>query len=235
MTEHAPDRILTGIDIPKAIAGVLATVSAAVLGSFLGVAGTLAGAALASVIGTIGTEVYHRSIRKGARKLQSSFVTAPAAVGTPWVAAARSEVPSEPETPEPARSIRWGRVAAVAASVFVLAIGTLTAFELITGKSAADAVGNKSSSSTTIGSLLGGSGKSTKPIPAPSSSPTPTGTTATTGATGGPAPTATTTAPTSPAPATDATTAPAQTEAPTATGQATAGNNQNPLGQEGVG
>lgn len=231
MAEHAPDRILTGIDIPKTIAGVLATVSAAVLGSFLGVAGTLVGAALASIIGTIGTEVYHRSIKKGARKLQSSFVTAPSAVGTPSVAAARGEVPSEPEVPGPPRTIRWGRVAAVAASVFLLAIGTLTAFELVTGKSAADAVGNKSSSSTTVGSLLRGTDKKTTPTPAPSSSATPTGT-ATTGATDSPAPTATT-APTSPAPTTDATTAPAQTGAPTATGQAGAGDTQNP--QQGVG
>lgn len=229
MTEHAPDRIWTSIDIPKTIAGVLATVSAAVLGSFLGVAGTLVGAAMASLIGTIGTEVYHRSISKGARKLQSSFVTAPAAVGTPTVAAAGSEVPSEPEPP---RNIRWGRVAAVAASIFLLAIGTLTAFELISGKSAADAVGNKSGSSTTVGTLLGGTGKHTTPTPAPSSSATPTGTTTTTGATKGPAKAATTTAPTIPAPATDA---PAQTVAPTATGQATAGDIQNQNPQQGVG
>jgi hypothetical protein len=230
MTEHAPDRIWTGIDIPKTIAGVLATVSAAVLGSFLGVAGTLVGAALASVIGTIGTEVYHRSISKGARKLQSSFVAAPAAVGTPSVAAARSEVPSESEVPEPPRTIRWGRVGAVAASVFVLAIGTLTAFELITGKSASDAVGHKSSSSTTVGSLLDGHKATPTPTPvdsAPATSATPTDTTATTPA---PAATATTTAPTSPAPTatTDATTQPAQTGAPAAD------NTQNPQ-QQGVG
>jgi len=226
MTEHAPDRIWTGIDIPKTIAGVLAAVSAAVLGSFLGVAGTLVGAALASVIGTIGTEVYQRSIHKGARKLQSSFVTAPAAVGTPSVAAARDEVPSEPEPPH---AIRWGRVAAVAGAVFVLAIGTLTAFELISGKSAADAVGNKSSSSTTIGSVLSGNHKATTPTPVPSGSATPTATTGTTGATQDPAPAPTTTAPTSPAATatTDEPTQPAQTEAP-------ADNNQNPE-QQGVG
>jgi len=231
MTEHAPDRILAGIDIPKTIAGVLATVSAAVLGSFLGVAGTLAGAALASVVGTIGTEVYQRSIHKGARRLQSSFVTAPAAVGTPSVTAARYEVPSEPEPAAAPRQIRWGRVAAIAASVFVLAIGTLTAFELITGKSAADTVGHRTSSSTTVGSLLGGAGKKATPTPAPSGATTPTPTTTTTGATQDPSPTATTTAPTSPAPTTAATTQPAETGAPTA--KATAGNTGNP--QQGVG
>jgi len=226
MTEHAPDRILAGIDIPKTIAGVLATVSAAVLGSFLGVAGTLVGAALASLVGTIGTEVYHRSINKGARKLQSSFVTAPAATGTPSVAAARNELPSEPEPSAP-RQIRWGRVAVIAASVFVLAIGTLTAFELVTGRSAADAVGSKSSSSTTIGSLLGGKGKSSTPTPAPSGSATPTTATPTTPtATEDPSPTEPTTAPTSPPPTT--TTQPAETVPSTGQSGAGAGNTQNP-------
>ena len=35
MTEHAPDRLWSGIDIPKTIAGALAAVCAAVIGSFL--------------------------------------------------------------------------------------------------------------------------------------------------------------------------------------------------------
>ena len=38
MSEQASDRIWSGIDIPKTIAGTLAAVSAAVVGSFLGVA-----------------------------------------------------------------------------------------------------------------------------------------------------------------------------------------------------
>src|SRR3954452_8355878 len=88
MTEYQPDRIWSGIDIPKTVAGVLAALSAAVVGSYLGVAGTLAGAAVARVIGSIGTEVYARSIHKGRQKLQGTFTAAPAAIGTPPVAAA---------------------------------------------------------------------------------------------------------------------------------------------------
>jgi len=165
MSEHAPDRIWSGIDVPKTIAGVLAAVTAAVIGSFLGAAGTLAGAALASVVGSVGTEIYRKLVHRGQQKIVSTFVTAPAAVGTPAVAAATDESPSDPspsdpspsdpspsdpspsdpspsgETPDAApRRMRWGRVAMVAASVFVLAIGVLTAFEAITGKNAADAV-----------------------------------------------------------------------------------------------
>ena len=97
MSEHAPDRIWSGIDVPKTIAGVLAAVTAAVIGSFLGAAGTLAGAAIASVVGSIGTEIYRKLVHRGQQKIVSTFVTAPAAVGTPAVAAAADESPSQPE------------------------------------------------------------------------------------------------------------------------------------------
>src|SRR3954465_3060429 len=156
MSEHAPDRVWSGIDIPKTIAGVLAAVSAAVVGSFLGVAGTLAGAAIASVVGSGGTAGHPKFIDRSQQKSVAPFVTAPAAVGTPSVAAAADESPSQPEPDDmppvgPSAKMRWGRGAAVAASVFVLAVGALTAFELITGKSAADAVGGHTSSTTTVG------------------------------------------------------------------------------------
>jgi hypothetical protein len=212
MSEHAPDHVLSGIDIPKTIAGVLAAVSAAVLGSFLGVAGTLAGAAIASVVGSVGTEIYRKFIDRGHKKIVATFVTAPAAVGTPAVAAAGDESPSQPEPEDapaaaPAR-MRWGRVATVAAGIFLLAIAALTSFELITGKSAADATGHHTGSTTTIGSLFGGSGNkktgqvTTPASTAPSKAPTTGGTqapatttpttTATTGSTPSAAPTQTT-------------------------------------------
>ncbi|MEU4624053.1 hypothetical protein AB0G04_29270 [Actinoplanes sp. NPDC023801] len=103
MSVQAEGRFWSGIDVPKTIAGTLAAVSAAVLGSFLGVAGTLIGAALASVISSIGTEIYHRSIDRGAKRLQSAFVIAPAAVGTPSVEAAGTK-PSAADGTEPAEA-----------------------------------------------------------------------------------------------------------------------------------
>src|SRR3954468_4724975 len=109
MSEQAPDRLWSGIDIPKTIAAALAAVCAAVVGSYLGVAGTLIGAAVASVVGSVGTEVYDRSLKKGRKKLQTLapvFVKAPAAVGTPPVpAATEEELPSQ--IVPPARQIRW--------------------------------------------------------------------------------------------------------------------------------
>jgi hypothetical protein len=172
MAEHAPQRVRSGIDIPKTLAGTLAAVSAAVVGSFLGVAGTLVGAAVASIVGSVGTELYHRWIDRGSQKLKSTFVTAPAAMGTPSVAAAEHESPSEPEPERVPIKIRWGRAAMVAGALFVLAMGSLTAFELISGEPAANALGGDSSKSgTTLGAVLSGnSQRQSTPTPAPSGS-----------------------------------------------------------------
>ncbi|GIM91793.1 hypothetical protein [Paractinoplanes toevensis] len=214
MAEHAPDRMWSGIDIPKTIAGVLAAVSAAVIGSFLGVAGTLVGAAVASLIGSVGTEIYHRSIDRGRKKIQGTFL-APAAVGTPPVEAAAEEKPSAPPTPT---RIRWARVAMVAGALFVLAMGTLTVAELVSGKSIADATGGNTSGSTTVSSFLSGKSRKSDKPPATTESPAPTSPNSTTSPTDQattdpdqPAQQATT-GPTD-APATDAPT----TEAPTGT------------------
>ncbi|MEU4688226.1 hypothetical protein [Actinoplanes sp. NPDC023714] len=155
MSDLAQPRIWSKIDIPKTIAGTLAAVSAAVVGSFLGLAGTVIGAAVASLISSIATEVYHRYLEHGTKKLQATFVTAPAAVGTPDVPAT-----DEPPSGEPARPIRWKRVALVAGALFVLGLGTLTAVELMTGKSAADATRGGDSGSPTLFQLSGNGGDS---------------------------------------------------------------------------
>jgi hypothetical protein len=223
MSEQAPEeRILSGINFPKVIAGTLAAVSAAVIGSYLGVAGTLGGAAVASLVGSVGTEIYERSLHRGAKKLQTlapTFIKAPAAVGTPQVAAATEEDSPSHTLPEEARKreIRWGRVAMIAGALFVLAMGSLTVFELVTGKSVSSTVGNNSSGGTTIGSILDGKSNSTPapttsttPADSPSDGPTTQPTAPTTGATTVPT-TAPTTAPTTVAPTTNA---PAETTAP---------------------
>jgi hypothetical protein len=231
MAEHAPDRIWSGINIPKTIAGALAAVCAAVVGSFLGVAGTLIGAAVASIIGSVGTEIYERSIKKGGQKLQTlapAFIKAPAAVGTPPVAAATEEdSPSHLVPPRP--QIRWKRVALLAAAVFVVTMGTVTVVELFTGKSLASSVGNNTKAPSTWDGLLHrGTGHAT-PTPRPSSSRsvTPTNT--------APAVAPTTTRPTTEAPAqtTKPSTAPitvAPTVAPT-TGAPPTGTGQNQGGR----
>ncbi|MEU8658439.1 hypothetical protein [Actinoplanes philippinensis] len=155
MSEQAAGRFWSGIDVPKTIAGTLAAVSAAVLGSFLGVAGTLIGAALASLISSIGTEIYHRSINHGTKQLQSAFMLAPAAVGTPAVEAAAEAAASETETADdagttPERRIHWKRVALVTGAFFLLGMGVLTTAELFAGRSAADVTSGRDTGSPTI-------------------------------------------------------------------------------------
>jgi hypothetical protein len=199
MTEPAPDRLWSGIDIPKTLAGALAAVCAAVVGSFLGVAGTLVGAAVASIVGSVATEIYHRSLRKGAKKLQTltpAFVKVPAAVGTPEVAAAsEDDSPSHTVPDGPPRQIRWGRIAMIAGALFVLAMGSLSIAELLAGRSVASAVGNDTKARTTWSGIFD-HGTDAKPTPAPSVAPTDTApasggdTQPTTGATEGPKTTA---------------------------------------------
>ena len=250
MTEHASDSIFSGINLPKIIAGTLAAVSAAVVGSFLGVAGTLAGAAVASLIGSVGTEIYERSLHRGAKKLQTlapTFIKAPAAVGTPPVAAAtEDDLPSHTlpshTLPEGARKrqIRWGRVAMIASALFVLAMGSLTIFELVTGKSVASTVGNSSGGGTTIGSIVHGGKSASTPAPTPSTTPTesPSVSTATqptappTDATTAPTTDAPTTAPTTDAPTTAPTTVVPTTGAPAPTTEPGTGGNAG-IGPQG--
>ncbi len=185
MTEHAPDRIWSGIQISKIVAGTLAAVSAAVIGSFLGVAGTLAGAAIASIVGSVGTEIYQRSLDRGAKKLQTlapTFVKAPAAVGTPEVAAAAEEdspshtVPEEVKQspseaggpqPPPERQIRWGRVAIAAGLLFVFAMIPLTFVEIASGRTIANLVGSSQATGTTVGTAVTGN-EQKAPATAPS-------------------------------------------------------------------
>ena len=56
----------------QVIAGVLATLSAAVAASFLGVAGTLLGAALGSVFSTMGTEIYKHYLQRSEERLRTA-------------------------------------------------------------------------------------------------------------------------------------------------------------------
>lgn len=180
MSEHAPDRLWSGIQISKVIAGTLAAVAAAVLGSFLGVAGTLAGAALASVVGSVGTELFNNSLKRSTKHLQTvapAFIKVPAAVGTPPVAAAtEEEKPSHTVTPERRPlAIRWKPVMVGTAVVFLIAMGAIFAVEATAGRSLASLTGHKSSGNTTITSLVSkkddSSGEKDKPATEVSETP----------------------------------------------------------------
>ncbi|HET6529045.1 MAG TPA: hypothetical protein VFH03_00305 [Actinoplanes sp.] len=213
MTTQAPDRIWSNIDIAKTLAGALAAVCAAVAGSFLGVAGTLVGAAIASIIGSVGTEIYARSLKRGAEKLQTyapTFVKAPAAVGTPPVEAASEEdSPSHTLPAEPRPQLPWRRIAMITGVVFVLAMGAITAVELFAGRSVASMFGHDSAGATTVSSVTdrGGDRPDNQPATTPSDAPSAESTApeqaptpAETPVTTDPSTQPTTGAPTSPAP-----------------------------------
>lgn len=178
MSEHPPGRIWSGIDIVKILAGTLAAVSAAVVGSFLGVAGTLIGAALASLVGGIGQEVYARSLHHGVSRLRGQPlrppVTAPAAMGTPAVmASSEDETPGHfdpvPQDAATTRRPRWRLIAIPAVAVFVLAMGAVSAIEGVAGETFASMFGNETASRSTVGAIFDGG---SKPTPKPSTTPT---------------------------------------------------------------
>jgi hypothetical protein len=233
MSEQAPDRLWSGIQISKVIAGTLAAVAAAVLGSFLGVAGTLAGAALASVVGSVGTEIFNNSLKRGTRTLQTvapTFIKAPAAVGTPPVAAAaEEEKPSHLVPEQPSRQIRWAHIGLATLTLFVLSMGAISVFEAFTDKPLSATVKNTSATGSTV---FGSSDKSSqdedKPATEPSESPSAdesadpsTSTTESpdpdTSTTQSPEPTETTTAPVEPT--TEPTDAPQQETDPAQNGE----------------
>jgi cytoskeletal protein RodZ len=152
--QAAPDRIWSGIEFSKVIAGTLAAVTAAVIGSFLGVAGTLIGAAVASVVGSIGTEIYQRSLHRGAKRLSEiapTFVKMPAAVGTPPVAAAtEEESPSHTVPVKPRKPFRWGHAALAAVVLFALTMGAISLFEAFTDKPLSATVKNQTATGSTL-------------------------------------------------------------------------------------
>jgi hypothetical protein len=156
-------------------------------------------------------------LNRGARRLSTiapTFVKAPAAVGTPEVAAATEEdLPSHtvPETErEHKRQVRWGRIAVLAGAVFVLAMGAIWASEKAFGEPLSTKVGVTDTTGTTLGNAVGNNSSDDRPAPGPSAEPSGQ---PSTDATGEPEPTSTepTTAPTDTT--TEPTTAP--TTAPT--------------------
>lgn len=183
MSVHPPDRIWSGIDVFKLVAGTLAAVAAAVLGSFLGVAGTLIGAGIASVVSTLGTEVFAKSLNRGYTRLTGKPaptqppVAAPAAMGTPAVTATAGHagpghfdpVPPADSGPK-AKRPRWKLVLVPAMAVFVLAMGAIFAVESMARESIPSMLGKPSSGANTLASLLDGKAD---PAPSPKVTGTP--------------------------------------------------------------
>lgn len=174
------------------LAGALAAVTAAVLGSTMGVAGTVAGAGFASVVTTVGGALYLRSIqrtRQGVRTVRDMVV---ARAGVTSVTLVEEERDTGDDTgtdtkddgesadqPAGRRRLRWPVLIAASVLAFVTGMLVVTGVEWVRGGPLSGGEG------TTVGGIVrtqpdGGPGRDDAPPATPESSMPNTGTPAVT-------------------------------------------------------
>jgi uncharacterized protein YqgV (UPF0045/DUF77 family) len=134
----------SGVSVSQVVAGALAAVTAAAVGSTLGVAGTFIGAAVASVIATVGSAFYSAWLRRG-----REVVLRTAKVGTQRLPVA---VPVQRLRPRLA-DLPWKSMAAVTAASLLLGVAVLTAVEVVAGQRVG---GDGGGGRTSVGELVGG-------------------------------------------------------------------------------
>ena len=197
MSEDTPHKI----DWLRTIAGALAAVASAVLLSTLGAAGTLIGAALGSVVISIATSVFSSGLARGRRRVADvQDVVRQVGVAQAEIRRAHrrtdasgahlehaddalaqakhelaTEVAPAPGWRERLADISWARAAAYAAGLFVVVVGAITGFELITGEPVSSLTGGTDGSGTSI-TRIGGGGGGHKSKPSPTTPATPAST-----------------------------------------------------------
>ncbi|GAA1437415.1 hypothetical protein GCM10009616_39140 [Microlunatus lacustris] len=201
----------------QVLAGALAAMTAAFLGSRLSVAGTVVGAALASVVAAVAGSVYTASLRSTQHRVRT--VLQARVAGSPVPATvetvedrdglASGDAPAQPSAPpggvETARSrgprLSWKNVVVASLAAFALAGLVLTGLELATGSALSGGDG------TTVGRVAEPGRAAPQPVdsptPAPSASTSPSGApsaTAEPSESGSPAPEETPEAPPEPEP-----------------------------------
>jgi hypothetical protein len=155
------------LSLTQVLGSVLAAVSASVAASTFGVAGTVIGAALGSAVATVGSVVYTQSLKRSHSALRQ----------TVGVAAARrlgGRSDDDPGDPPDGRGHRLRmaltpqRLAMGAGALFLLTLGLITAFEILTGQPVAASVDGQHGSGV---SVFGGTEKKKSSTPKPSSTP----------------------------------------------------------------
>jgi hypothetical protein len=146
------------IRISQVLAGALAAVTAALLGSTMGVAGTVAGAGVASVVSTVGGALYLRSIQRtgqGVRSVRNLVVTRAGSTVTvveksaePKEPADSAQAPEADEKQPSARRIRWRAVIVGSVLAFALGMAVITGVEWLRGEPLSGGDG------TTIGDIV---------------------------------------------------------------------------------
>lgn len=162
------------IRFSQVLAGALAAVTAAVLGSTMGVAGTVIGAGLASAVTTVGGALYMRSIQRtkqGVRTVRDKVV---ARAGSTSVTLVEEERPAEAEAeagvdaeadagvdpdaevaaeegdeqPPAGRRMRWPALIAASVLAFMLGMIVVTGVEALRGEQLSGGTG------TSIGGIV---------------------------------------------------------------------------------
>jgi hypothetical protein len=156
------------IRISQVLAGALAAVTAALIGSTMGVAGTVVGAGVASVISTIGGTLYLKSIQRtresvrtvhakvvgrsgGATVLVTTDDPDPAPAPGEEVEAEAAESADEPvadDRPPTGRRRRWPVLVVTTIAAFALGMLAVTGVEWLRGESLSG------DSGTTFGSIV---------------------------------------------------------------------------------
>ncbi|MDX6350440.1 MAG: hypothetical protein QOF84_5230 [Streptomyces sp.] len=154
--ERTPERKVLDLSVVQVVASALAAVVGAILASLLGVHGTIVGAAVVSTSATTGAAVFQHAFRRTGEGI-------------------RSRVPRTPRAPRRAAGKRqgWKTYALTTGLVFGLAMGLVTAAELIMGKPVAAVVKNEPGHGTSLGG-----GSDGTPRPSPTRTPTPAASTA---------------------------------------------------------
>jgi len=132
------------LNVTQLIAGAGATVTATVAASYFGVGGTLIGAGAVSVLSTAGATVYQHFLDRGKAQIVAKI---PARVGG---GTGKDDGPSrtadDPGRPWP----KWYLLAGVAAGIFLVVMGLVTAFELFTGRPLSNTVQGRTGGGTSV-------------------------------------------------------------------------------------
>lgn len=213
------------IRISQVLAGALAAVTAALVGSTMGIAGTVVGAGLASVISTLGGAVYLRSIQRTRESVRTVHAKVVGRSGGATVLVSRDapetapgeevEAETEPadqagsaergvsdDRPPTGRRRRWPALVVTTIAAFALGMVAITGVEWLRGEPLSGGSG------TTFGSIVAPHQSSGDPADQTTTDPTTTPTTTSTEPTTTAPPTSTTTTPPSESSTTTTTTTP---------------------------
>ncbi|GAB1514780.1 hypothetical protein [Actinophytocola sp. KF-1] len=193
------------VRISQVLAGALAAVTAALIGSTMGVAGTVVGAGLASIVSTIGGALYLRSIERTTEGVRTVRAKVVGKSGGTTVLVSDEDPDKEPEPPgeeveaEPVpgdrppadrRRLRWPMLVVASLAAFALGMLAVTGVEWLRGETLSGGNG------TTFGSIVDPKSDNGEQRQQPSG-PTTSTTTPTAPESGSEQPTSTTTGPTS--------------------------------------